>query len=540
MSSPQTFWIQTLGCKVNSYESEQIATFLRGRGLSQVERASEADLRVINTCSVTIQAASKSRQTIRRAVRLPVLSDQAQQARGFNRGSRTLVMGCWATSDPDEARALSDVDAVLGHHDDIAKELDRLLDQWCVTSNVARQAPSASTEQILKPSSPPTEPIRNDVSMILAGAPSNDLDTDNKPRAKANVKKNSDGTHRLPLLGERYTGHQRAFLKIQDGCDAHCTYCIIPQLRPTLWSKPVDDAVEEATRLVEAGHVELVLTGVFLGAYGHETALRRRQTPKAAQSEAPDGIPLAKLIDALCTRIPGLKRLRLSSLEPGDLTPDLVSVLKSHAEIVPHFHLPLQSGSDAILHKMNRQYTRDDFLRMLELVHGSFDRPALTTDIIVGFPGETDDEFAQTLDLVDRARFIHTHAFSYSPRPKTAAARWTDEYIHGPVVNQRIELLNARAQQHSFEFRRQFLGETMELLVEQPFVASASADRLFEAQTNNRSAEANPTESDMLIQHGRCERYFDVHFEHPEPLAGQSVCVVVERVTPQRTHARLA
>jgi MiaB/RimO family radical SAM methylthiotransferase len=462
---------------------------------------------------VTIQAASKSRQSVRRAVRLPVL-DQAQS---FSPGQRTLVMGCWATSDPDEAGAIPGVDAVLGHHDDVAKQLDRLLELWNANSNGARQAPSTTSESNNTNPSSPTEPIRYERSMISAGAPSSDLDINNKPHAPTKVKKNSAGTRHLPLLDDRYTGHQRAFLKIQDGCDAHCTYCIIPQLRPTLWSKPIDDAVEEAINLTDAGHKEIVLTGVFLGAYGQPTALRRRQSSlKGVQSEAPADISLGNLIEALCTRVPRLHRLRLSSLEPGDLTPDLVGILKSHPQVVPHFHLPLQSGSDLLLRKMNRQYTRDDFLRMLDLVHSSFHRPALTTDIIVGFPGETDHEFDQTLDLVERARFIHIHGFSYSPRPKTAAARWTDEYIHGPVVNQRIDLLNARAGEFSFDFRKQFLGKTVEVLVEQPHTANH-----------------------MLLQHGRCERYFEVHFDHPISLVGQSARVKIERVTPQRTHGSL-
>jgi threonylcarbamoyladenosine tRNA methylthiotransferase MtaB len=229
----------------------------------------------------------------------------------------------------------------------------------------------------------------------------------------------------LPQLDARQTGHQRAFLKVQDGCDAHCTYCIIPNLRPRLWSRPVDDAVDEARRLVDAGHVELVLTGIFLGAYAQPTALHRRQTPDARRG-------LGRLIEALCTRVPGLRRLRLSSMEPGDITDDLLAVLRSHEQVVPHFHLPLQSGSDAILRRMNRQYGRDDFLRMVRRLTDAFDRPAITTDIIVGFPGETDDEFAATLDVVDRVRFIHTHAFSYSPRPGTAAARWARDFAAGP------------------------------------------------------------------------------------------------------------
>lgn len=313
------------------------------------------------------------------------------------------------------------------------------------------------------------------------------------------------GTHALPLLEHRQSSHQRAFLKIQDGCDAHCTYCIIPQLRSGLWSKPVNDAVREARQLIGAGHQELVLTGIFLGAYGQATALRRRQPSQIA--------PVRQLIDALCTQVPGLRRLRLSSLEPGDLTPELIDALKQHPQIVPHFHLPLQSGSDFILKRMNRQYTRDDFLRMVDEVNEAFDRPALTTDIIVGFPGETDDEFARTLEVVDRGKFIHIHAFSFSPRPGTAAARWTKDFIRGPVVNERIAILNERARSFSLAFRKQFLGETVEVLVEQ-FDDPASP-----------------------IRHGRCERYFDVAFEGLlEP--GEAAKVKIERITSASTLGR--
>jgi MiaB/RimO family radical SAM methylthiotransferase len=214
----------------------------------------------------------------------------------------------------------------------------------------------------------------------------------------------------------------------------------------------------------------------------------------------------------LCTQVPSLIRLRFSSLEPGDLTQELIDVLKSHEQIVPHFHLPLQSGSDVILHRMNRQYTRDDFLRMIDRVHGAFDRPAITTDIIVGFPGETDNEFAQTLDMVDRVRFIHTHAFSFSPRPGTAAARWAADFVRGPVVNERIEVLKARARMHNLDFRRQFLGETMGVLVER---------------------------GDGQPHHGRCERYFDVCFEvnkiAPNIAPGDLVSLRIKQITEAQT-----
>ncbi|HEY0007509.1 MAG TPA: MiaB/RimO family radical SAM methylthiotransferase, partial [Tepidisphaeraceae bacterium] len=303
--------------------------------------------------------------------------------------------------------------------------------------------------------------------------------------------------------------HQRAFLKIQDGCDAHCTYCIIPSLRPTLWSKPIDDAVAEAQRLVAAGHREIVLTGIFLGAFGQPTALRRRQ-PEG------DVDPLVDLIDALCTQVEGLVRLRLSSMEPGDLTPGLIDRMKRHKQIVPHFHLPLQAGSDRILRKMNRQYDRSQFLNMITLVNDSFDRPAITTDIIAGFPGETDADFEQTLDIVDKARFIHTHAFTYSPRPGTAAARWEKERVNGQVANERIKLLQDRAREHSEAFRRQFISETATVLVEREGAG------------------------DGVTQHGRCERYFDIHFDAPDARPGDLVTVQIDRIQNDRTFGSVA
>ena len=522
----KTFCVQTLGCKVNQYEGEQLAGLLRARGLVQASSPDGADLRVIHTCSVTVQAASKSRQTVRRAVSLPVLTqsrvihDPVNQAENrpapaasvdlFSFGAkpsahqsgrpRVVVTGCWATSDREAAAALPGVDAVLSHHTDVAAELDRLLTLW----NLSRE--------------PRSVPSADDGWMKEAGTPAGrltpDIQATSGPRVKKNRAETVPGTTRLPLLGSHQSGRQRAFLKVQDGCDARCTYCIIPSLRPSLWSKPVDAAVEEARALVDSGHVEIVLTGIFLGAYGHPTALRRRQSAFVG------GGTLGDLVAALCSRVPGLRRLRLSSLEPGDLMPELIAVLRDHDQVVPHFHLPLQSGSERLLRRMNRQYTRDEFLQMLDKVHAAFDRPALTTDVIVGFPGETDEEFERTGEVVERAGFIHVHAFSYSPRPGTAAARWQTDFVHGPVVNQRIERLNRMAHEHSYAFRRQFLGETVELLVE-----------------SVTPSPATPGEGlGRAVRHGRCERYFDVTIPGAEVQAGDLVRAKVGRVTPNATY----
>ena len=528
----KTFSVETLGCKVNQYEGEQIATLLRRRGLVEVDSRHAADLRVVNSCSVTVQAASKSRQLARRATRLPVFPlapSPCTQGEGRAEGSsasaqdhrhptrpRVIVTGCWATSDKQQASQLPGVDAVIGHHDDVAAEIDRLLDRWDRNGNHHDIEPARTDRPTFDTNTHATEPLPpkpfgDEGSINQAGASATQLDADHTLRAPRTVKQNPTpptdskvvGTRSLPLLGERQTSHQRALLKVQDGCDAHCTYCIIPQLRPVLWSKPIDDAVDEARRLVDAGHLEIVLTGIFLGAYGQPTALRRRQPHDT-------GKPLGQLVDALCKQVRGLRRLRFSSLEPGDLTRELLDVMRSHAQCVPHFHLPLQSGSDAMLRRMNRQYARDDFLRMVDDVNQCFDRPAVTTDVIVGFPGETGAEFARTLEVVDRVRFVHVHAFSYSPRPNTAAARWAKDFVRGPVVNERIDVLNERARRWSFEFRKQFAGETVELLVE------GGSD-------------------DATTRHGRCERYFGVHFESTGVQTGQLVRVRIDRVTPLRT-----
>ncbi|MEM8874256.1 MAG: MiaB/RimO family radical SAM methylthiotransferase [Planctomycetota bacterium] len=409
----RTFSVHTLGCRVNHYESEQIAQLLRQRGLRQV--AKDGDLRVVNSCAVTNEASAKSRKLTRKLGRgmgrsLPVLGQDEP-------AGDVIVVGCWATAEPEQAATIDGVAAVVTHRDSAADKIDRVLGT----------------------------------------------------RHRATY---------LPMLGTEGADRTRAFLKIQDGCNAHCTYCIIPSLRARLESKPIEDVVDEARRLVDAGHREIVLTGIFLGAYGQPTALRRRQDRPTAEA-------LAELVEALCTRVPGLPRLRLSSLEPGDMNDRLIGVLLDHPQPVPHFHLPLQSGSDRLLRRMNRQYGRDDFLRLVDLVRGRFDRPALSTDIITGFPGEADADFADTIAVARHAGFMHIHAFPYSPRPGTAAARWTKDHVNGAVARDRVRQLNDLAAEQSLAFRRQFVGETMDVLVERGTPCHGRTGRYFDVQLDD-------------------------------------------------------
>jgi MiaB/RimO family radical SAM methylthiotransferase len=221
------------------------------------------------------------------------------------------------------------------------------------------------------------------------------------------------------------------------------------------------------------------------------------------------------LVEALCTRVIGLARLRISSLEPGDMDDSLVSALRSHHQVMPHFHLPLQSGSDAVLRRMNRQYRRDDFLGMINRVRANFDRPAITTDIIAGFPGESHADFEQTIDVAKRAEFIHIHAFPFSPRPGTAAARWTGDFIHPSIANERMDRLAEISKTHSLGFRRRFVGETMEVAVESD-------------------------SHDGMTRHGRCERYFDVEFPGDGSVAtGDLANIVIQDVSSERTIGQL-
>jgi threonylcarbamoyladenosine tRNA methylthiotransferase MtaB len=302
-----------------------------------------------------------------------------------------------------------------------------------------------------------------------------------------------------PAATLRRQPNQRALLKVQDGCDAWCSYCIVPRLRPALWSKSMDDAVSEARQLVAAGHLEIVLTGVFLGAYGQPTALRRRQG-------APGALPV--LVRRLCEEVRGLRRLRLSSLEPGDLTEELLETLAAYPQPVPHFHLPMQSGSEAVLRRMNRQYSRGEFVQTVARLRERFDRPALTTDIICGFPGETEADFEATCDAVRECGFVQVHAFPFSPRAGTAAARWREALVPQRVAGERVRQVMQLAEEQSLTYRRCFIGEEVEVLVE----------------------------AGRGVQ-GRCERYFEVELSERRPV-GALVRARVEAVERGRTLGR--
>jgi threonylcarbamoyladenosine tRNA methylthiotransferase MtaB len=420
-----TFSINTLGCKVNQYESQQIRELLEQLGLQQAPTPAKSDLIVINTCCVTRVASAKSRQYIRKAQK-------------YNPNAAIIVSGCLPTVNIGELGTPAKNVHLITNRNDLAATLSR----------TASLEPQSCSNNIIKAKISPK------------------IKHKNKPILHS----------KLPAL-TRFSGQTRAFLKVQDGCDGRCLYCIVPKTRPVVRSKTADAALQEAQALVQAGHREIVVTGVFLGAYGL-TTVRRRNWLNHRNDR------LADLLDKMAD-IPGLSRIRLSSLEPADITPRLLDTFCKHRNIMPHLHLSLQSGSNAILKKMHRQYNADEFREKIALLKSRLDRPAITTDIIVGFPGETEDDFQQTAELAMDVGFAKMHVFSFSPRKGTPAAMLKDK-IDVKITKKRSEILRKLEAELGFLYRRQFIGETAEILLE-----------------NNNGRP-----------YGRSERYFKVFIEN--------------------------
>ena len=408
----QSFSILTLGCKVNQYESQQIRELLERFGLTPVDVTTSPDLVVVNTCCVTHTASAKSRQFLRQA--------RKQQP------AAVVLCGCLPTVETDELARTGQNIRVVKDRSDLASTLIGLLD-----------TPSATPETPC-PSLPHVTPIRSEADL------------------KVKCKKDLAPPGELQPLG-RFQGHTRAFLKIQDGCDAFCTYCIIPKARPRVHSKPPDNVIAEAAALVASGHKEIVITGVHVGAYGQATARRKNWT-------APQNGHLPALLDRIA-RVANLPRIRLSSLDPADVTSELLDVFERHSNLMPHLHLSLQSGSDAVLRRMGRPYRRDDFRDKIDVIKRRLDQPAITTDIIVGFPSETDADFEQTLELAREVGFAKMHVFPFSPRKGTAAAKMQNEVPY-EVKKERAQILRDLDLTLQHDFRQQFLGETAQILIE--------------------------------------------------------------------------
>ena len=430
----KTFSIKTLGCKVNQYETQQIQELLEQLGLQKCEPPKNPDLVVINTCCVTHTASAKSRQYIRKAQKL-------------NRAAAIVVCGCLPTVQTNELNNISKNVHLIGNRENLAESLRQ----------IARGNAAASCLQ-----SPQSSLNINTIIKAENGS-------------KIKFKKEFNDHLALPPLTS-FQGQTRAFLKVQDGCDGYCTYCIVPKTRPFVHSKKAKAVIREAKSLVKAGHKEIVVTGIFLGAYGQKS-VRRKNWPNRKNDN------LAILLDKMA-KIPHLARIRLSSLEPADVTPQLLDIFCKYPNIMPHLHLSLQSGSNRVLKKMCRQYNSDIFREKIELANRYLDRPAITTDIIVGFPGETDDDFEQTIKLAKDVIFAKMHIFSFSPRKGTVAANMQNR-VNTKTIKQRSKILHRLNIDLSRQFQQQFIGETTEILLE----------------------------NDDEQIYGRSERYFMVHLK---------------------------
>jgi threonylcarbamoyladenosine tRNA methylthiotransferase MtaB len=379
----------TLGCKVNQQDSESLAGLFKDRGYSVVDFADSADVYIINTCTVTHLGDRKSRQMIRKAIKL-------------NKEAKIVVTGCYAQTSPGEVLAIPGVDIIIGTKD---------------RRNIVQLVEDLPKRE---------EPV-NLVGDIMA----------------------SEEFEELPVPGHSRT---RAFIKVQEGCNQFCTYCIVPFARGPMRSRPFNKVVAEVQQLVAAGFKEVVLTGTHTGVYGQDLS-------------SPHGVVnLAGLVKAL-TEVEGLERLRISSVDPNDFTDELVEVLVESSVVCPHFHIPLQSGDDQVLKRMRRPYTPADFLNLVGKLRQKGQEVAFTTDVMVGFPGETEGQFLNTVELINEVGFSDLHVFKYSPRKGTPAAKYAEQ-IAPEIKERRSRQLIGLAAKLQQEYCSAFVNEVRKVLVE--------------------------------------------------------------------------
>lgn len=383
--------LHNLGCKVNAYETEAMQHLLEEAGYEIVPFTQKADVYVINTCSVTNMADRKSRQML-------------HKAKKNNPDSIVVAAGCYVqTSEKDVLNDLS-VDIVIGN--DRKHDLVRLLEEYSLDS------------------------VNDTVDDI------------------------NDGKHDFEeLFIDQTKEHTRAFIKVQDGCNQFCSYCIIPYARGRVRSRRFENVIAEVERLAANGFKEVVLTGIHLSSYGVDF------------EEATGLLELIQAVNA----VKGIERIRLGSLEPKIVTEHFASELSKLDKICPHFHLSLQSGCDATLKRMNRKYTTKEYERGCELLRKYFVHPAITTDVIVGFPGETEEEFEQTKAYLEHIHFYEMHIFKYSKRKGTRAAVMPDQ-IDEQIKAARSEKLIALGHDMSKEFRKFYIGKNEEVLFEEKAV----------------------------------------------------------------------
>lgn len=429
------FFIHTLGCKVNQYESQAIRESLLERGLEESRTRGGADIFVLNTCTVTEKADKESRYMV-------------GLFRRRKPGAKILVTGCYAEKDAGEIASLRGVTHIV--------------------KNVDKGA----------------------IADILSASPADPL-----PRIPGSAI-------RTKITG--FHGHSKAFVKVQDGCENACAYCKVPLVRGSLKSRPLNDIIDEISGLVSNGYREIVLTGICLGAWGRDLF------PESLANAL--GMAGASLADVLSSvdRMPGEFRVRLSSIEPKYLTDEIISIIRSSKRICRHLHIPLQSGDDYILNRMKRQYTANDFAGLVENARQKIEGLAVTTDLIVGFPGESDDSFRNTLEFVRRISPSRTHIFTFSRRPGTAAYDM-DQAVDPKIAGMRRRELEGVAMNASYLFARAFIGRSLQVLVE----------------------GEREKESGLLT--GYSDNYIKVIFSGPDDMMGRIVTVKITDADPAKT-----
>lgn len=411
------FSIETLGCKVNQYESEALEKLFEESGFEKAQKDQAADVYVINTCTVTGQAAAKSRQQINKAKR-------------ENPDAQIAVVGCYSQVSPEDIKEL-DVDVIIG-----TKERSRVIE-------LLEEAKRLGTT----------------ISIV------------------DNIKRNQEFDE-LEFNTER--DMTRAYLKIQEGCNMFCSYCIIPYARGPISSRDLVNILKETKDLAQKGYKEVVLTGIHVESYGKDK-----------------GKDYYRLIDVVenVAQIDGIERIRLSSVEPRVITDDFMERYKNTGKGCDHFHLSLQSGSDTILKAMNRKYTTAEYKEKVDLIRKYLPDAGITTDIIVGFPGETDQLFKETMEFVDDITFSKIHVFPFSAREGTPAYSFPDQ-VQGPIKKERAHILAEKEEQIANAFLDSFIGKELEVL----FEADSSREVTTEGYSTNYLRVSVPRDDELINQ----------------------------------------
>ena len=381
----KTIAFHTLGCKVNTYESNAMLKIFQDAGYQEVDFKEVADVYVINTCTVTNTGDSKSRQMIRKAIRK-------------NPEAVVCAVGCYSQVAPEDIEQIEGIGVVLGTQ--YRKEIVDLVEEYQKTN-----------QKIVK-----VDSVKN-------------------------LRKFED------LNIDRFK-NTRAFLKIQDGCNNFCTYCIIPYARGRVRSRKPESVLKQAELLVSRGYVEIVLTGIHTAGYGEDL----------------ENYSFYDLLVDL-VKIKGLKRLRISSIETSQITDEIIDLIGSNDIIVDHLHVSLQSGCEVILKQINRKYTTEQYLEKINKIRSYLPNIAFTTDVIVGFPGETDEEFQATYDFIKKVNYSQLHVFPYSPRKNTPAAKMKDQ-VNDQVKHQRVERLLELSKQLNYDFAMKQIDKTLKVLFE--------------------------------------------------------------------------